>query len=501
MNRRYIRLHETDNVVVATQTLEPGAVVVGHTLAAEIPVGHKIATCHIPSGERVIKYSQPVGVAKCDIPAGSHVHTHNLEAGGHEVVASDVPLARPWPVTERRTFKGYLRPDGRRAGTRNYVGIVTSVNCSATVARRIADHFRDGVQARYPNVDGVVVLTHGSGCAMDGAGEGLTILRRTLRGYVYHPNFAGVLVVGLGCETNQIEGFLEDETGEGATTRTLGIQAAGGTLEAIRNGIDMVEELLEVANGCARSDIPASELCLGLQCGGSDGFSGISANPALGAAADLLVAEGGTVLLSETPEIYGAEHLLLDRAVSHGVRDRLMARIRWWEDYVARNGGRMDNNPSHGNKQGGLTTILEKSLGAVAKGGTSPLMEVSEYAAPVAARGLVFMDSPGFDPVSVTGQVAAGANIVCFTTGRGSVFGCKPCPSLKLATNTRVFDLMADDMDVNCGQVIDGGKMVAESGADIFEAILATASGAPTKSELLNYGDNEFTPWIIGAVM
>ncbi len=498
MAEGYIRLHDTDNVVVALRALSVGMRVENITLQEEIAAGHKIAVRRLAPGVQVIKYSQPIGIAVTAIEPGQHVHTHNLAVGSHQVAAATSDVLPPWPITGTRTFMGYARPHGR-AGTRNYVGILTSVNCSATVARQIARHFSgDMLRQNFPGVDGVVALTHGSGCAMDGAGEGLALLRRTLGGYLKQPNFSGVLVVGLGCETNQMDGFVDRSLPH---VRTLGIQATGGTTAAVCAGIEIVEELLHAANQLQRTEVPVSQLCLGLQCGGSDGFSGISANPALGAAADLLVREGGTVLLSETPEIYGAENLLLDRAVSGEVRQKLLDRIRWWEGYVARNGGQMDNNPSHGNKFGGLTTIVEKSLGAVAKAGTSPLVDVSLYAEQVTTPGLVFMDSPGFDPVSATGQVASGATMMCFTTGRGAVFGAKPTPSLKLATNSKVYHAMQDDMDINCGRVLDGDATITECGAEVFEALLAAASGQRTKSEILDYGDSEFTPWLIGAVM
>jgi altronate hydrolase len=238
-----------------------------------------------------------------------------------------------------------------------------------------------------------------------------------------------------------------------------------------------------------------------LQCGGSDGYSGISANTALGAASDLVVAQGGTVILSESPETYGAEHLLTRRAVSREVGEKLVGVMKWWEDYTAREGAEMNANPSPGNKAGGLTTILEKSLGAMAKAGTTNLVDVVGYAEPVTAKGFVFMDTPGYDPVGATGQVAGGANLMCFTTGRGSVFGCKPAPSLKLATNSTMFRHMEEDMDINCGTVLEGTESVAECGERIFRHMLATASGAPTKSEALGFGDAEFAPWVLGATM
>jgi altronate hydrolase len=398
------------------------------------------------------------------------------------------------------TFDGYLRSDCK-VGTRNYVGVLTSVNCSALVARMIADHFRDpATLAPYPGVDGVVALTHKSGCSVADGSMSMKMLRRTLAGYAQHPNFAGVLLVGLGCEDNQIDQLVEEEKLQlGDDLQKLVMQETGGTRSSVARGIEQVEAMLERAARGQRQPIPASEIMVGLQCGGSDSFSGISANPALGAAVDRLVACGGTAILAETPEIYGAENLLLERAASREVGERLIGLLDWWEDYTKNEPQGFDNNPSPGNKAGGLTTILEKSLGAVAKGGTTNLVGVYGYGQPVDKRGLVFMDSPGFDPMSATGQVASGANLIAFTTGRGSCFGCRPAPSIKLATNSEMYNRMAEDMDLNCGIIIDGEKSIDEMGEEIFQAMIATASGKPTKSELLGYGEDEFAPWHVNA--
>jgi altronate hydrolase len=390
--------------------------------------------------------------------------------------------------------------------TRNYIGVLTSVNCSATVARAIADHFRRDIRPqaleRYPNVDGVVALTHGAGCATDSEGEPLQVLRRTLGGYARHANFGALLMVGLGCETNQISGLMQQEgLQESSRLHSFSIQDTGGTAKTVARGIELVEWMLEEANRVQRQPVPASHITVGLQCGGSDGYSGISANPALGAAVDLLVAHGGTAILSETPEIYGAEHLLTRRAVSREVGEKLVSRIAWWDEYTAREKMEMNNNPSPGNKAGGLTTILEKSLGAVAKGGTTNLVDVFEYAEPVAAKGFVFMDTPGYDPVSATGQVAGGANMIVFTTGRGSAYGCAPAPSLKLSTNTALWTKQEEDIDLNAGAIADGGASIAQVGEELFRLMLATASGSKSKSELHGYGQNEFVPWYVGAVM
>jgi altronate hydrolase len=503
-----IRIHPADNVVIARRQLLGGTVLEGEgiTVAGLVPPGHKIATRTIAAGAPVRRYNQIIGSATQDIAPGQHVHTHNLAfsdfARAHDVSADVRPTAY---VAEPATFDGIVRTDGRVA-TRNYIGVLTSVNCSATAARAIADRFRRDVHpealAAYPNVDGVVALTHGMGCATDSEGEELRVLRRTLGGYACHANFAAVLVVGLGCETNQIQGLIAQEgLKEGARLVTFNIQDSGGTAKTVARGVDVIKKLLPEANRVTRQPVPARHLTVGLQCGGSDGYSGISANPALGAAVDRLVRHGVSAILSETPEIYGGEHLLTRRAISQQVANKLLARIAWWEEYTARNHMRMDNNPSAGNKAGGLTTILEKSLGAIAKSGTTNLVDVLEFAQKATARGFVYMDTPGYDPVSATGQVAGGANLICFTTGRGSAYGCAPSPSLKLSTNTALWLKQQDDIDIDCGTIVDGLETVDEAGERIFRLMLATASGRSTKSELHGYGQNEFVPWQLGAVM
>jgi altronate hydrolase len=505
----FIRLHPADDVLIARQQLVGGTQVEGVTVKGLIPAGHKIASRAIAEGAPVRRYNQIIGFASQAIAPGEHIHTHNLDLGPSKgdferdyAFGADV---KPELAPREATFMGILRSDGRVA-TRNYIGILSSVNCSATAARAIADHFSKSghpqALADFPEVDGVVALTHGTGCGMDTEGLGMQLLQRTLTGYATHANFAAVLVVGLGCESNQIRAWLA--TGrlqENDTLRTFNIQDSGGTTQTVAKGIALVKEMLVKANAVKREPCSAAHLTIGLQCGGSDGYSGISANPALGVAVDLLVAHGGSAILSETPEIYGAEHLLTRRAVSREVGEKLIARIKWWEHYTAINSGEMNNNPSPGNKAGGLTTILEKSLGAVAKGGTSNLQAVYEYAEPVTARGFVYMDTPGYDPVSATGQVAGGANLICFTTGRGSAYGCAPSPSLKLSTNTALWRKQEDDIDINCGEVVDGRSTIAEMGQRIFELMLATASGAKSKSEQHGYGQSEFVPWQVGAVM
>jgi altronate hydrolase len=505
-----LRLHAGDGVVIARADLAAGTEVAGEgtTVRETIPRGHKLATRSIARGEAVHRYGQVIGFATRDIAPGEHVHTHNLAMGEFDREYAFSTLATPTAYAEPpATFQGIVREDGQVA-TRNYIGLLTSVNCSATVAVHVADAFkRRPLQdhdplADYPNVDGVVALTHKTGCAMASEGEGMDVLRRTIGGYGRHPNFASVIMLGLGCETNQIAPIVETQNLKlGPRLQAITIQETGGSARTVERGVALVKELLPEANRVRRQTLPASHITVGLQCGGSDGYSGITANPALGVASDLVVQNGGTVILSESPETYGAEHLLTRRAVSREVGEKLLRLFDWWKDYTARNGARLDSNPSFGNKAGGLTTILEKSLGAVAKAGSTNLVDVYRYAEPVRSRGFVFMDTPGFDPVSATGQVAGGANLVCFTTGRGSVFGCVPAPSLKLATNTPLYRRMTDDMDVNCGGIADGEETVEACGRRIFELILRVASGEKSKSEALGFGEAEFAPWTLGAVM
>jgi altronate hydrolase len=500
-----ILLNPADSVAVATRDIAPGSpftVGLFTGIAADvIPSGHKLAVMPIPSGAPVLKYGQVIGNATQPIAPGAHVHVHNLIMGDMRLEEAIGSTYRPTVPTEGAQFQGIVRASGK-VGTRNYIGIIASVNCSATVCRYIAEAFKGNALADYPNVDGIVAITHSSGCGMSGTGEGIELLQRTLRGYADHPNFAGVLLIGLGCEVNQIAPLAESLAPRPAgLVASLTIQAEGGTRETVDHGIAFIKTMLPLANAVSRTPVSARHLIVGLQCGGSDGYSGITANPALGAAVDLLVRQGGTAILSETPEIYGAEHLLTARAVSPEVAEKLLARIRWWEKYTHQHKSGMNNNPSPGNKAGGITTILEKSLGAVAKAGTSGLMAVVDYADPVTAAGLVFMDTPGYDPVSATGQVAGGATLICFTTGRGSTYGCKPTPSLKLATTSALFKRMAMDMDFNSGTILDGGQSVAEAGATLFQLMLDTASGTPTRSEEHGMGDNEFVPWHLGAVM
>jgi altronate hydrolase len=501
---RFIKLTNSDNIVLAVDPLNPGDQADSVAAKARIPRGHKMAIRAIAENEPVVKYGQVIGFAKTAIAAGDWVHELNVYLHAFErdyAFGQAATQTLVVPEAERATFEGFRRANGRY-GTRNYIAVLTSVNCSATASRFIAEQVnKSGMLDDYPNIDGVISLVHGTGCGIDVKGDAYDLLRKTQWGYAVNPNVGGVLMVGLGCEAFQIPRWMKSFGVEESTTfRTLTIQETGGTRKTVEVGVQAIRDMLPAVNAATRTTAPASELMLALQCGGSDGYSGITANPALGKAVDLLVAQGGTAILSETPEIYGAEHLLTRRAEKREVGEKLVERIRWWEDYTARHNMEMNNNPSPGNKLGGLTTILEKSLGAAAKGGSTNLKAVYEYADLVDQPGLVFMDTPGYDPVSATGQVAGGANILCFTTGRGSAFGCKPTPSIKLASNSFIYEQMNEDMDINCGDILDGVSLEAK-GREIFEHLLRVASGEKTKSEMLGYGDNEFVPWSIGATM
>lgn len=501
-----ISLNPGDNVLVALEAIEAGESV-GTDLPEvrdDIPAGHKIACCNINAGNPILKYGQIIGFANRDISAGEHVHTTNV---GLKDVVRDYAVGEGTIPTEyvpeggRAVFQGFARSDGR-VGTRNYIGVLPTVNCSASVARFIADAVDREMLPDFSNVDGIVALAHGSGCAVPPDGEGFQMLQRTLAGYARNPNFGGILLVGLGCETNLVESLCQNmDLPNGPLLRRMVIQTAGGTRAAVQQGMAAIRDMLLSGNETGRQTVPASHITLGLECGGSDAYSAITANPALGAAVDLLIKHGGTAVLSETPEIYGAEHLLTRRAATREVGEKLIARIKWWEDYTAQHGAEINNNPSPGNKAGGLTTILEKSLGAVAKAGSTNLMEVYRYAEPVRSRGLVFMDTPGYDVVSVTGMIAGGANMIGFTTGRGTVCGFKPVPTLKLATNTPMYRHLQNDMDINCGALLEGERTMSEMGALIFQQILDAASGKKTRSEIHGFGDYEFVPWSIGAVL
>ncbi|MBO9396473.1 altronate dehydratase [Shimia sp. R9_2] len=500
-----LRLSPSDNVVIALREIAAAEQLdlVPVPLAGSVTRGHKIAVAPIAKGENVIRYGQIIGQAKADIAPGEHVHVHNLGMGAHQQDYAHASASYPLQsITDARTFQGYHRSNGK-VGTRNYIGILTTVNCSGSVARFIAEAAeKSGLLEEFPNVDGVVPIVHGTGCGMSGDNEGYATLFRTLAGYAQHPNFGGILLIGLGCEVMQVADLVGGQPirADGAL-RYMTIQNEGGTRKTIERGLEQLRGIAEMANKAERAPAPISEITVGMQCGGSDGYSGITANPALGYASDLLVRHGGTTILSETSEIYGAEHLLTRRAESIEVGQKLIERVRWWEDYTERNGGEMDNNPSPGNKRGGLTTILEKSLGAVAKGGTAPMRDVYQFGEIIDKHGFVFMDSPGFDPCSVTGQVASGANLIVFTTGRGSVSGYQPTPCIKLSTNSEMYARMSEDMDLNCGDIVTDGVSIETKGEELFEILIRVASGERTKSEELGFGGVEFVPWQIGAVM
>ena len=499
-----IHLHPSDNIVVAVRAMKSGAALAGMTLSSDIPSGHKIATLAIEHGDPVRKYGQIIGFASRHINAGDHVHSHNLQFEALELdyrVGLDFTPVDFVPEGDRRSFMGFHRPNGK-VGTRNFIAVLTTVNCSATAAHMIAEHFDDSELSLFKNVDGVAAFSHGTGCGMATNSDGFANLQRVLWGYARNPTVGGVLFVGLGCEVNQID-FLLDAYGleAGPRVRSMNIQNMGGLKQTVEAGVSEIRKMLPIVNEDCRAPAPASEITLALQCGGSDGWSGVTANPALGHAADLLVSNGGTAVLAETPEIYGAQHLLTCRASDAAIADKLLERISWWEHYTKINDGSMDNNPSPGNKRGGLTTILEKSLGAVAKGGTTPLNGVYRYGEMIDRKGFVFMDSPGYDPASITGEIASGCNLVVFTTGRGSAFGSKPAPTIKVSSNTDLMHRMPDDIDVNAGSVVSGGQSIEDVGREMFDYILDVASGRSTKSEALGLGDHEFVPWQIGAVM
>jgi altronate hydrolase len=500
-----LHLHPHDNVLVAKTALSLGQEIPGLGLRAraQVPAGHKIAARAIAEGEQVRKYDTVIGVATRALEPGDYVHSHNLRLVDYyrdPAFGADVRPVDYVAEGERASFQGFVRAGGG-VGTRNFIGILSSVNCSATVIKRIAAHFTPERLAAFPNVDGVVAFAQTSGCGMSSPSEHFDVLRRTLAGYARHPNLAGVLIVGLGCERNQVDALVDSQgLSQGRLLRTLVMQEVGGTRATIEAGIRAIEDMLPEADAARRSPVPASHLKIGLECGGSDGFSGITANPALGAAMDILVRHGGTAILSETPEIHGVEFMLTRRAITPAVGQKLLDRLAWWERYAAGQNAQFNGVVGHGNQAGGLANIFEKSLGSAMKGGTTPLRAVYEYAEPIDEPGFVFMDSPGYDPVACTGQIASGAQLICFTTGRGSMFGSKPAPTIKLASNTPMYRRLEEDMDINCGLIMDGECDVPAMGRRIFEQILRHASGEPTKSEALGLGDHEFVPWHLGIV-
>jgi altronate hydrolase len=500
-----IRLDAADNVVVARTEIQKGTniSVEGITALADVPQGHKLATRPIAAGEPILKYNTVIGYAAHDLVPGDYLHSHNIR---FDNVEKDYAFSRDYKPTEllpeekRATFMGYRRENGR-VGTRNMIGIFITVNCSATVAKKVSAYFDEERLADYPNVDGVVAFVHEQGCGMEMSGEPMDLLRRTLSGYIRHPNIGGALVLSLGCERNNLMRFFQQEgLSEGKTLKAITMQEVGGTQNAVKLGIQAIKELLVTINQAERTPCSAEHLLIGLQCGGSDGFSGLSANPGLGKAMDILVRHGGGAILSETPEIYGVEQTLTSRARTPEIGQKLVDRMNWWLEYSKGRDTQINGQVSPGNNAGGLANILEKSLGGAKKAGSTGLMEVYKYAEQVKQNGFVFMDTPGYDPVSATGQIAGGANLICFTTGRGSCFGSYPAPTIKLASNTPMYTKMIGDMDINCGPVIDGEKTLDQIGQEIFELILRTASGEKTKSEAMGVGEEEFCPWPIGVL-
>ena len=504
-----IRLHKNDNVVTAKSDIDINIKIEDENINTNqhIPVGHKIATKDISEGEQIIKYDNIIGVAKENIKIGNHVHVHNtgmVDKKRDYEFSQGCKNVKVLPENEQATFMGYRRANGK-VGTRNFIGIISSVNCSATVCKKIAESFNEEILSEYENVDGIVSITHGTGCGINSNGLGWELLQATIAGYSRHPNFGGLIVIGLGCEVNQVSGMAQSMSWANSDTfKMMTIQEVGGTRKTIQEGVEIIKQMLPILDKNKRIKCPASELVLGLECGGSDAYSGMTANPALGAAVDLLVKNGGTGTLAETPEIFGAEHLLTRRAINEEVGQKIVNFIKWWqEDYLIKfeeNKEQLHQDPSPGNKAGGLTTILEKSLGAVAKGGTTNLVDVYQFAENIKAKGFTFMNTPGYDVTSVTGLIAGGANMICFTTGRGSVFGCKPTPSIKLATNDDLYNRMTEDMDVNCGKILIGESTIEEMGQEIFQLILDVASGKQSKSEINGLGDLEFVPWQMGAI-
>ncbi|MCS6848954.1 MAG: altronate dehydratase family protein [Anaerolineae bacterium] len=533
-----IQLHPDDDVAIAKVNLAAGTILQISRgseplrVSALIPSGHKFAIREVKQGRPVRRYGQVIGFATRDIAVGDHVHVHNLAVVVEKrdrtslqtrfdqdyAFGADVRPVVFVPEDQRRQFMGYRRADGR-VGTRNYIAVIATVNCSAHTVRRIAHHFTAELLANFPNVDGVIAIAHGFGCATRVGGEDYVLLQRTLAGIAAHPNVGGYVLVGLGCEVNQISALVENyhlaakeaprlinhqspisNLQSPLPPPSLTIQDTGGVRKTIEAGIAVVKELLPVVNQYKREPTPISELTVALQCGGSDGWSGVTANPVLGMVSDEIVRQGGRVVLAETPEIYGAEHLLTRRAISREVGEKLIRKIHWWEQHAAKHGVEIDNNPSHGNKAGGLTTIYEKSLGAVAKAGTTPLVDVVDYAEPITQRGFTFMDTPGYDPVGATGQVAGGCNLIVFTTGRGSCFGFKPAPSIKVVSNSATYRRMEEDMDINAGKVLEGVPMQTVAD-ELLDYMIEVASGKPSKSEAQGIGEEEFQPWNLGGIL
>ena len=498
-------LHDNDNILITLKNLNSGIVLNEYGITIDAPAlsGQKIARFDIEKDDPIIKYGTVIGFADSNIKKGQVLTNKNVLFKEFNREHNYCSKYKPTNYIEnnlQKSFMGYKRQDGR-VGTRNYIAIVSTVNCSATVVHEIASYFTSEKLKDYKNIDGVAAFSHSTGCGMELSGEPMNLLYRTLGGYIKHPNVAATLVVGLGCERCQVGGLFQNQKLDqnDPFVETLIMQENGGTSSTIKAGIEIVKKMLDKFNNYQRVITSVSSLMVGLQCGGSDAFSSLTANPALGKAVDLLVENGGTAVLSETPEIYGVEHTLTARAINVSVAEKLMERVDWWKNVYSKGRDVQINGVvSPGNQMGGLANILEKSLGSAMKGGSTGLMEVYKYAERITERGFVFMDTPGFDPVSATGQIAGGANLIAFTTGRGSCFGAKPSPSIKLATNTTLFNKMEEDMDINCGKIVDGILSLDEMGEEIFNYFIDVASGKKTKSEILSLGRHEFAPWQIG---
>jgi altronate hydrolase len=496
-----IHLHPSDNVAIARVPLAPGQTirVEGNQLTVKtaVPAGHKLALMHIEPGEHIYRYGQRIGRASRAIEPGGHIHTQNVSFEeiefAYEFPDTDKPF--PAPPAHMPTFMGFQREDGR-VGTRNYIAVVAASNCAAYTSELIAQSFLG--ETLPSNIDGVVAFPHGEGCGMS-VGPDTRQLQRTLAGVLAHPNVGAAVVLGLGCEVNQIDHYLGANAPR--TSRLVGmtLQNSGGTRGAKEAARREIKSLLEQCAEEKRTEVAASKIILGLNCGGSDSFSGITANPALGVASDMIAALGGSTVLAETTEIFGAEHLLVRRARNRAVAEKLLGFVRGYKTYLNQFGGSFDDNPSPGNKEGGLTNILEKSLGAVAKAGSSTLTDAIEYAERITVPGFNFMNTPGYDPASLAGLAAGGCNMIVFTTGRGSAIGFPTVPVIKVASNTFTYRRMTDNMDINAGAIADGDRTIQEVGREIFDMILRTASGERTKAEIL--GHHEFVPWRIGPVM
>jgi altronate hydrolase len=500
-----IVVNPDDNVaVVKKQTPDGLTLILSNkefvTVPISVPPGHRFATRDIPAHEFVRQYGQPIGTSM-GIEKGEWIT--------HENMTDEVPVVRNlpddlhtpapdyFPTSDLETFFGFRRPDGR-VGTRNFLLIVPTSMCASHEATQISmmAEFMHYSRERYPNVDGVVAIPHNKGCGCQD-GSTLDVMMRTLSNYADHPNVGGVVLIDLGCEKTNLS-FVEKyltkrERPIQKPVFKIGIQDVGGTQEAIEIGLREVEKMLPEINKCVREEFPISELVLGVKCGSSDGFSGISANPALGYCSDLLVRSGGTVLLTEVPEFCGAEHILANRAKDSATGRKIYAMVDWYKEYASKFGAVLNQNPSTGNKAGGLLNITIKSLGAIVKAGTTRIEDCIEYAETPKVRGINLMQGPGYDQESTPGLVASGATVVVFTTGNGTTIGNAITPVIKLASNNRIFEKMSRDLDISAGNVIDGTESIQDVGGRLFEHVRDVASGEiRTKAEILKHREFQF---------